>query len=88
MWPLGSDYSLWRGASEVERCEKQLNTLPLPSQKRVDALTGMSSRIYESGRGERSVLRAARTTHKCTVTLCENSTHISRTSTYQYTSLL
>jgi hypothetical protein len=83
--PTKSDYSLWWSASEVERSEKQLNTLPLPSQKRVDALTRMSSRIYESGRSERSVLSAARTTHKRTVTLCENNTHISRTSEYLYT---
>lgn len=84
---IRTDYSLRWGASEVERCEKQLDTLPLPSQKRVDALTRMSSRIYERGRSERSVLSAARTTHKRTVTLCEKKTHISRTSTYQYTSL-
>jgi hypothetical protein len=87
IWPLGSDYSLWWGASEIKRCEKQLNTLPLSSQKRVDALTRMSSRIYERRSGERSVLSAARTTHKRTVTLCENNTHVSRTSTYQHTSL-
>lgn len=73
--PQGSVYSLWRGASQVERCENQFNTLSLPCHKRIDALTGVASRIDERRRSKRSVLRTARTTHKCTVTLCENKRH-------------
>jgi hypothetical protein len=64
-------YLLWWRASKVERFKHQLNPLPLPGLKRIDALTRMASRIFECGSGEYSGLWAARATHKCAVTLCE-----------------
>jgi hypothetical protein len=70
-------YLLWWRASKVERCKHQLNPLPLPGLKRIDALTRMASGIFECGSSECSVLWAAGTTHKCAVTLCENKSDLS-----------